>query len=89
MQPIDRIYVLARAHIRDCRAYFQRDNALNLAVANDTASLAHTLATPPSALCGALPDPIPVPWNWYGADCGPKLARYVWVRQLKRYIAAL
>ena len=83
IQPIDRIFVMSRSHVGLCKQYFQRDNALNLVVANDTTSLVGLGPTPPELMCGALPDPITVPGNWYGASCGPRLGRYVWLRQAK------
>jgi hypothetical protein len=83
LQPIDRINVLPRPHVDDCYAWFIRDSGLNTAISNDTASLAVRGPTPQNALCGALPDPITAPWSWHSTECGPQLARFVWVRQPK------
>lgn len=85
VQPIDRVWTLARPHYISCIRYFQRDQGQDIAVSNSSTDLAFDGATPAANRCGTTDDPFVAPWNWHQVGCGPRLGRYVWVRGVKAW----
>lgn len=77
---IDHVFFATRNLLSaTCEPVWHRDAGIQVAVSNDTVSLANSNATPTAALCNAnlggansggnLNQGLLAPWNWYGGDC--------------------
>lgn len=76
----DHVFFATRNHhAPNCAPLWHRDAGIQVAVSNDTISLANSASTPAAALCNAnlgdastggnLGRGLVAPWNWYGGDC--------------------
>lgn len=88
----DRVFIAGRNYFNpNCEPLWHREQNTEVAVTNDTVSLANALATPASLRCivslggaasgGNLNQGLVAPWNWYGGDCN-RLGRYMWLRKV-------
>jgi hypothetical protein len=95
---IDHVFYAGRNSMSaNCGPLWHRDKNMEVAVSNDTVSLANGSPTPASARCiaslgdattgGNMGRGLVAPWNWYGGDCN-RVGRYMWFRKTGAAAAA-